>query len=662
MSLYTILFLICCLIPSLGPGQVRDLVSGEYSAAFLQKNLIPFPNWHPFPRASEREAWAKIPEALRTEYIKKGEEALAYQWPALSQDLYLEYSSTGVRRDYDRLHHERRQKIQDMVLAECIEHEGRFLKKAAEGIQLLSEEPTWVVPAHLGALQAGAELPDRSDPVVDLYSAETGNLLAWTHYLLSDELGRISPDLPSLIESELKTRVLDPNLDRNDFWWMWTPGKHHPGRSINNWTPWICSNWLAASLLMETKEGIRQQTVSKIASTLDRFLNTYPEDGGVDEGPNYWNHSVGSLYESLVLLGSATGTRSSLFSHPLIREMGRYIYRTHVHDDYFLTISDSPVKIPFPSSLAMLFGRDIHDENLTGLGAALAQRQDIFARGIRGSMTRQLLFLFNADLLKEATPKQPLLKDVWLPQSQFFVAREKENSADGFYVAAQGLHNGKSHNHNDVGNFLLYLDGEPFIIDVGPEGYKAKTFTAERYSIWTMQSAYHNLPTINGMMEKEGKQYAARNVQYQSWKDSVRFSLDIAGAFPQEARVEKWARNIKMDRAVGSVVITEDYRLGAAAKDLTLTLMTSGRVLHIAPDRLIVRARKGSEGDRLSDVEIRFEPDKLQPTVETIRIEDGELRAEWGPDLQRILLKAKDPQQRGGFSVSFRRSSQWPRR
>jgi hypothetical protein len=648
----TTIFLLSLIVTTIGFGQQRDLMIRTYSPDHLKQSLLSPQQWHLFPTARERNAWDHISEALRKEYVKRGEDALTFQWPTLSTDLYLEYARIGIRRNYDLLYHERRRKIQDLVLAECIEHSGRFLKKIAEGIRLVSEEPTWVVPAHLGALQTNAEVPDKSHAAVDLYSAETGNLLAWTYYLIGGEMGRISPNIPRLIESELKTRLLDPNLQRDDFWWMWTPGKDHHGHAINNWTPWICSNWLAVTLLMEKRSEIRLRTISKIVSILDRFLNNYPDDGGVDEGPNYWNHSVGSLYESLVLLGSATGATSPLFSHPLIREMGRYIYRTHVSDDCFVTISDSPVKIPFPSSLAILFGRDIHDENLAGLGAALAREQNIFSYGIRGSMTRQLFFLFNADVIEEQTPRQPLLTDVWLPQSQFMAAREKENSAAGFYLAGQGLHNGKSHNHNDVGNFLLYFDGKPFIIDVGPEGYNARTFSADRYKIWTMQSAFHNLPTINGVMEEVGRDHAARDVRYMSCADSVSFSLDIAGAYPPEANVEKWVRSMRMDRSRGVVSVTEDYILGAAAKDLTLTLMTSGRILRIEADRLVVRAKGGKE-ELPADVEIQFDPHALLPSVETIRIQDAELRAEWGTDLQRILLKAKNPQQRGKFTVSF---------
>ena len=650
------LLLLCSITTGVIVGQKRDLVSMSYSIDYLRKALATQSNWHPFPKASERASWEALPQALKKAYIGRGEEALEYQWPDLAATLYLSYVRKGIRTEYDRPYHERRQKLQSLVLAECMEGKGRFLDKIAEGIWLLSEESSWVVPAHLGALQSAPGLPDLSSPVVDLYCGETANLLAWMYYLLGDELSRVSPLLPERIKHELNTRLLTPCMQRDDFWWMMTPGKEQPGRTINNWTSWICSNWLAAVLLVEENDEARQRSISRIAMILDRFVNSYPDDGGVDEGPNYWNHSVGSLYESLVLLGSATRTTSPLMSHPLIREMGRYIYRTHVADDYFVTISDSPVKIPFPSSLAVLFGRDVHDEYLSELGGALALRQGIFTTGIRGSMTRQLLFLFNADRIRNQTPRQPLLRDVWLPQTQFFAARERADTSKGFYLAAQGLHNGKSHNHNDVGNFLLYVDGKPFIIDVGPEGYNAKTFSSSRYDIWTTQSAFHNLPTINGVMESNGRQYAARDVRYQSWRDSVIFSLDIAGVFAGEANVKKWVRSIKMDRTQGAVLVREDYILGAAPKDLTLTLMTSGRVLSMETNRLVVRVGNVGEGHSRIDVEIQFEPDKLQPTVETIEIEDEELRAEWCTNLQRILLKAKNPLQAASFTVSFRRS------
>ena len=41
----------------------------------------------------------------------------------------------------------------------------------------------------------------------------------------------------------------------------------------------------------------------------------------------------------------------------------------------------------------------------------------------------------------------------------------------------------------------------PVIIDAGVGTYTRQTFSSERYTIWTMQSNYHNLPMINGFLK-----------------------------------------------------------------------------------------------------------------------------------------------------------------
>ncbi len=66
-------------------------------------------------------------------------------------------------------------------------------------------------------------------------------------------------------------------------------------------------------------------------------------------------------------------------------------------------------------------------------------------------------------------------------------------------MAAKGGFNNESHNHNDVGTFSLYVNTIPVILDAGVGTYAKQTFGKDRYTIWTMQSNYHNLPMINGI-------------------------------------------------------------------------------------------------------------------------------------------------------------------
>ncbi len=649
------LTLILTLLASTGLGQKRNLLTGAYSVQEIQKLLQVRSQWHPFPRAWERDLWQKLPEAMRNAYVKKGEEALAYKWPTLPATLYLDYARTGNRENYQRPYFERRQRVQDLVLAECMEGKGRFLDQIVNGIWLLSEETSWVIPAHVKGLQRGNELPNQNTQVVDLFAAETGTLFAWTYYLLANELGKISPLIPERLRDEIQARILKPNLERDDFWWMWSDVKDESEHHINNWTPWICSNWRAAILLVEDDEQARVVGVYKVMKTLDRFLNSYPDDGGCDEGPSYWGRAGGSLFECLELLESATQGSVNLYSKPPVQEIGRYIYRAHIQGPYYVNFSDAPAKVDIQSDLVLRFGDRIRDRNLAQLGAYSAGLQRLSETGVRGSLSRELMYIFNPEVMAKYEAKEPLLKDVWLPQKRFMAARERGGSIEGFYLAAQGLHNDKSHNHNDVGNFVLYSDGEPVIIDVGVETYTARTFSGDRYSIWTMQSAYHNLPTINGFMQKNGRKFAAREVQYQSRSDSVRFALDIAGAYPPEAGVATWRRTITMDRSTGAVSVAENYHLNSAAKEITLSLMTPCEVAQGERGQLVLTMPKTIEGGASKQISIRYDPGKLFPRVETIDVKDNQLQRVWGSTLRRILLTATEHKQSGSLGISVSR-------
>ena len=128
-----------------------------------------------------------------------------------------------------------------------------------------------------------------------------------------------------------------------------------------------------------------------------------------------------------------------------------------------------------------------------------------------------------------------------------------------------------------MGNFVVYSDGQPVIIDVGVETYTRKTFSPQRYEIWTMQSQYHSLPTIDGVMQSPGAEFAARDVQYSADDSAARFSLDIAGAYPPEAKLKSWQRTLTLLR--GQAVELEDrYELAQKPGKLTLSLMTPCRV------------------------------------------------------------------------------------
>jgi hypothetical protein len=262
---------------------------------------------------------------------------------------------------------------------------------------------------------------------------------------------------------------------------------------------------------MDKNKERRLRSVSKILNSLDNFLNIYPSDGGCDEGPGYWGRAGASLFECLELLYWASDGKINLYQNSIIQKMGRYIYRVYIHNDYFINFADASAKVRPAGDLIFRYGNRIGDQRMLSFGAYIAQNSENYFLSSR-SLGRRLPAIFNFLTVSSFRGTLPYLRDSWFPELQVLAARSKEGSPTGLYVAAKGGHNNESHNHNDVGNFIVYLDGEPMIIDVGVETYTRKTFSSKRYEIWTMQSAYHNLPTIDGIMQAPGRQFSAKNI------------------------------------------------------------------------------------------------------------------------------------------------------
>jgi Heparinase II/III-like protein len=608
-------------------------LSVSYPVETLRSILISQDDWHPYPTAAERDFWESLPESARKEHIDRGEKALEQDWPGLPATLFLEFARNGNRSRFEKPYFDRRYRLCDLVIAECMEGKGRFLDEIANGIWLICEEASWVVPAHIAAQKAGAGLPDQTEPIVDLFAAETVSLLAWTYYLVGPGLDEVSPRVNELLLLEAKSRVLDPCFVRNDFWWMSFQSRHH----INNWNPWCNSNWLTAVLLLEPDNNRRVEAVHKIISSLDLFLGSYNADGGCDEGPSYWNRAGASLFDCLELLRSATGNELDVYHMPLIQQIGRYIYRVHIHDRYFINFADASAKVGIADNLVFTYGQRIGDPRLSALGAWAAQRRMKSQPGASGSLGRQLPALANLTEIQAAQSEQPGVRDVWLDGIQLMAARSVEGSAKGLYLAAKGGHNNESHNHNDVGNFIVYLDGRPALIDAGVGTYTAKTFSNQRYDIWTMQSAYHNLPTINGVMQKDGREFAAGDVKYKSGRSFAELSLDIAGAYPPAAGVNSWKRKIRLNRGK-EIRITDSYELKRSDEGLSLSLMTPCTVTLDSPGRITLK-EKVDGGDAFT-LKIFYEAKKFTAEVDKIEIDDARLKSAWGDRLNRVVLRA----------------------
>ena len=626
----------------------------ERFAASLPDWLLAHDAWRPYPTVEDRDAWNSLPAAVRTGHIKRGDARLGYAWPTLPATLYLEFPRIGNRINFETSYFARRYALTDLVLAECMTADGRYLDEIVNGLWLICEESTWCLPAHIRHQQAGNTLSDTAEPIVDLFAAETGSLLAWVLYLLGERLDGVSPVVRPRLKREITQRILTPCLARDDFWWM---GFVDMGRRVNNWNPWICSNWLASILLVEGDPALRLAGVEKAVRALDNFIDPYPQDGGCDEGPNYWGRAGASLFDCLELLHSATAGRLDVYDDPLIGEIGRFVYRAHIDDDFYLNFADASAIIFPEASLIYRYGRRIDDDAMAQFGAWLAAKQHLLSgREVTGparvpsSLGRALPEFFVLDELANEAQTPPLVRDVWLPEIQVMVARDQAGTAAGFYVAAKGGHNDESHNHNDIGNFVIYRDGKPVLVDAGVETYTAKTFSERRYEIWTMQSAYHSLlPTVDGVQQAPGEKFAATAVDYAADEAQATFHVNIAAAYPAAANMATWQRTITLQRGK-SIDVTDTFRLTAPADLIEATLLTPCAVDLSQPGRIVLSTAPFGQGRQAGEAVIEYDARTFQVRNQRVPITDERMGPVWGEALNRLVFQTTQPELTGQWA------------
>jgi hypothetical protein len=597
-----------------GAGKIPTLVARRLAA--LPPTLLDF---RPAPPAADRAAWTALPEMVRARLVARGEAALESEWPALSARAYMSYCRDGDRDGFETRYMTRRRMLNALALAECAEGRGRFLEAIADALWAICEESGWQLPAHNSHVRGGsrAALPDTAAPVIDLFAAETGAQLAVLATLLGAELAEIAPDLARRLDREVEARIVTPYLGRH-FWWM-----GNGDEPMNNWTAWCTQNVLLAVFCRPTTQAIRRAVAHKAAASLDAFLKDYGADGACEEGALYFRHAGLCLFNAIsVLDAAAPGVFAPLWREPKIRNIADYILNAHVDGDWYFNFADCAARAGRCGAREFLFGLAVGSDALADFAARdwaedaapdLPEEVNLFYR---------LQAAFTAPALAARPGVRAERRDVFYPSIGLMIARD-----DRFALAVKAGDNGDSHNHNDVGSFILYKDAQPFLIDVGVETYTAQTFSQRRYEIWTMQSAFHNLPTFGGVMQREGEAFAARDVEVCFAADEARIAMELAGAWPEEAGVASYRRSVRLVKGQG--VEVEDCFDGARPAELSLMFASRPRV-----------------GDGVFSVEglgeVRLEGAGAA-RLEEIAIADARLRQVWGDQLYRVLVPIAAP-------------------
>lgn len=581
----------------------------------------PFYLYKPFPKIENRSFWDHLPNEIKSTYDTLSKPYINFSYPTLPTTLFMSFCREGNRTNYEDAYFKRRNALNTLVIAECIENNGKYIDDIINGIFHICEETAWQLPAHNSYVRDTPNklLADVSRPVLDLFACETGALLATLDYVMGSKLDSISPIIRKRIKYELDKRIITPYLNEH-FWWM---GKED--EPMNNWTIWCTQNILFTFFMTDQSNKHRHQAFLKSSKSIDYFLKEYEIDGCCDEGGHYYRHAGLCLLNTIELLNHITnGFYDNIYKNEKIVNICSYIYNVHVDNKYYINFADCSAVLDRSGVREFLFAKRTNNTEMMNYAAHdYSLSDDPFMSTEINLFYRLQIIYHHKEISKHITKKQSTPQDIFYPSVGLFIVRDSN-----YTLAVKAGDNDDNHNHNDTGSFIIYKNGNPLFIDIGVETYTSKTFSSKRYDIWTMQSDYHNLPTIDGNMQLAGPNYKATQVEYSLNQDSPYISMNLATAYPNIQNTTQFIRRVQLYKGnhiqIKDHLIRHDFQVPL---NLISNLITYTKP-HIYNNKLFI--------GELAVMILKGDIEKIE--IEVLPITDPRLQQSWKHDLYRTRI------------------------
>lgn len=453
---------------------------------------------------------------------------------------------------------DRLSELSTLAMAECFEREGRYLDPVLDRAWSLCEQTTWGQNADVlsedrnaAGLPARPAVADPGERVISLRTAAVARTLAEVDYLLGDWL---HDELGRRIRREVDERVFEPFEAREDLWWMSPPS--------NNWNAAINGGTMLVALYL-LEEDRAARIAAKASQNMQYYLSGFDIDGCTPEGVGYWNFGFGNYVQAAANLEARTDGAYSLFEVPVVERIAGFPLQVELSRERFPPFSDATEE----NSIAPYLGAYLGDRfGLESLGARA--RKDLARRdpdGSGGHISKTLRTLAWCRRVPEGWTEGAKASRGYFEGTEWWIARDDPGDPEGLVVTAKGGHNHEPHNHNDCGSFVVHYRGESLLTDTGKpyEGYPVDYWDPveggtryDRYVV--LHSLGHSVPYVNETKQAPGREFAAKVIDREEGDDRERLSLDVGGAYPDEAGLAELRRVLTLERGSPGRVLLED--------------------------------------------------------------------------------------------------------
>jgi hypothetical protein len=400
-----------------------------------------------------------------------------------------------------------------------------------------------------------------------LFSAETGFMLAETIALLGNTL---DGEVRQRARREIETRIFEPYLIhcRLEGWYTCT----------NNWNG-VCNSSIAATFLYLQPETMAQG-IRLALDGLNVFINhAFEDDGSSTEGVAYWHYGLLNFVALAEMLRARSRGKIDLLSTDRMRKIAAYPAKMHLSGSWFASFSDCDEIVHFnPGILAKLAERTGEKSLL----ALLASPAEI------GSDWRLTMMLRNMLWWDGTQPQAPTIHDAHLPRGGTArLVGERGASAPVIFAIKAG-HNSENHNQNDIGSFIVHVDGENLLTDPGRGLYSRFYFGPQRYENIFANSYGHSVPRFfvngHGQLQSEGWEYRGELQEVtQATGDSdagggtvKRATVEFAGAYPlpELKSVQRQVKVVADGKLAGTILFSDTFHFEGTTHEVEEAFVT----------------------------------------------------------------------------------------
>ena len=494
-----------------------------------------------FEKAKDKAFWQTVRES---DVYARHREAIKTQYDRVFQIPPAPHTAEEILKNNDHGKHTRHllQLQSAAILALIYPDSEVYYNSLVDIVWAYCNEYTWAPLGHYNSYYD--RTPADYDPgLIDIFAASTAFSLAEVKCLFRDRFPQLLTDR---ITAEIRRHTIDPYLTRKFFW-----EKHD-----NNWTA-VCAGAVGGVLMYEAPE-LFYENQERLHASMECYLASYGEDGMCVEGTAYWGFGFCFFATYAMLERELTEGRVDWFARPKVKAIASYIQEMFLERGVMATYGDCNQTEGYWVGLHHMMHAVYPDviEPLP-LDKATYCTYTHLAFGLRS------IVYYDPAVVTNTLERRVYCR----PGSAYFT---KRTASYGFGV--KGGNNGESHNHIDVGVFILARHNRQVICDFGYPGPGAHTgdyHGKDRYKNFNPSGFGHSIPYFGETNQcSRALPYRAPAV-YDEAAGTV--TVDLTKAYYNVPGVNSLSRSFSFTEDTVTLTDTYDYTGTVPATERLIT-------------------------------------------------------------------------------------------